>query len=64
MWAPGPTGNMRRHVLIHLRSRRCAWIRHQARPSAFPIFAAGDLVILDLILLNPFFLNPISFPWC
>eukprot|EP00972_Heterocapsa_arctica_P032123 4733449-Heterocapsa_arctica.AAC.1 len=60
MWAPGPIGDMR-----HLRSRRCAGIRHHARPSALPVFATGDLVILRLLLLiNPIVLNPIFCHWC
>eukprot|EP00972_Heterocapsa_arctica_P062105 9155272-Heterocapsa_arctica.AAC.1 len=60
MWAPGPIGDMHRHMFIYFRSRQCAGIRHHARPSAFPVSSTGDLVILHLLLLiNPIFLNPI-----
>eukprot|EP00972_Heterocapsa_arctica_P036284 5340410-Heterocapsa_arctica.AAC.1 len=57
MWAPGPIGNVRRHVLVHLYPRRCTWIRHHARPPAIPLFAANDLFTLGLILFDPLSLS-------
>eukprot|EP00972_Heterocapsa_arctica_P114846 16444663-Heterocapsa_arctica.AAC.1 len=63
MWAPGPIGNMRRHMLIYLPSRRCAGIRHHARPSAFPCFSSDLVVLLLFLHITLIFLNPIFCHW-